>query len=389
MSSVLKPDSHQDAEEGSALLADSAHRFLSSSIDPHIGEAERTGAFPWAIWPEVARFGYLGITLPVSSGGQGMSYAELAILMEAAGYHWLGLRALLNVHNMVAGVLARHGTAEQKSAYLLPLLRGELRVWVAITEPNVGSDVGAIETRARRQDGGFLVSGTKQWITNGGGNFGILLARTLSETGEDLGLSTFLVDRARAGYGVRPLDTMILRSTGTSELTFDDMRLPPECLIGKLGDGLRTILTTLNDGRLSVAAGAVGAAQCAFDLSLGYAGSRRQFGKPIAANQLIQQHLVEQAILVRTSRLLVQDAARSLDAGRPARLECSIAKKHATEKAYRVADLALQVHGGSGYSTDLPLERIFRDTRGGMIPEGTSEIQTLIIGRELTGLSAF
>jgi acyl-CoA dehydrogenase len=335
--------------------------------------------FPWSIWPEVAAFGYIGIRLP--AGGQELGFADLAVLMEAAGNHWLGLRALLNVHNMVAGVLGRHGTAEQKQSHLGRLLRGEKRVWVAITEPNVGSDVKAVQTTARRAGENFVVSGTKQWITNGGGDFGILLARTLSESGEDLGLSTFLVDRAEVAYGVRPLPTMILRSTGTSELTFDDMTLPANRLVGRIGDGLKTILTTLNEGRLSVAAEAVGAAQCAFDLSLKYATSRTQFGKPIGEFQLVQQHLVEQATIVRASRLLVQDAARGLDAGQPARLECSIAKKFATESAFRVADLALQVHGGSGYTTDLPLERIFRDTRGGIIPEGTPEIQTLIIGR--------
>lgn len=387
MSAALKTDGNFEDER--TAVFDSAHRFLSDVVDPHIAEAERSGNFPWSIWPEVAQFGYIGVRLPAAAGGQEMAFADLAVLMEAAGYHWLGLRALLNVHNMVAGVLSRHGSVEQKRTHLGPLLRGEKRVWVAITEPNVGSNVNAVQTKARREGDDFVVSGTKQWITNGGGDFGILLARTISETGEDLGLSTFLVDRSEVAYGVRPLSTMILRSTGTSELTFGELRLPAHRLVGRIGDGLKTVLTTLNEGRLSVAAGAVGAAQCAFDLALGYATTRTQFGKPIAQYQLVQQHLVEQATLVRASRLLVQDAARMLEEGRPARLECSIAKKFATESAFRVADLAIQVHGGVGYSTDLPLERIFRDTRGGIIPEGTPEVQTLIIGRELTGMSAF
>jgi acyl-CoA dehydrogenase len=381
--------SDEGFEAEAAILMENAHRFLSDVVDPHIVEAERSGTFPWAIWPEVAAFGYIGIRLPSASGGQELSFSELAVLMEAAGYHWLGFRALLNVHNMVAAVLERHGTAQQKASHLQPLLRGERRVWVGITEPNVGSNVNGIETRARRRDGGFLISGAKQWITNGGGDFGVLLARTYSDTGEDLGLSTFLVDRSEVDYSIRPLETMILRCTGTSELIFDDMFLPEDRLLGACGQGLKTTLTTLNEGRLSVAAGAVGAAQCAFDMSLDYATSRKQFGKLIGQYQLIQQHLVEQATLVRASRQLVREAGRCLDGGGAARLECSIAKKFATESAFRVADLALQVHGGVGYSTDLPLERIFRDTRGGIIPEGTSEIQTLIIGRELTGLSAF
>lgn len=371
------------------ILKSSAHRFLAQAVAPHVAACEARAEFDWALWPAIAEYGFVGATIPPEQGGQGLAHGDLAVLMECAGYHWLSLRALLNVANMVAGVLAAKGTPEQRDRYLQPLLAGRRRVWVAITEPNVGSDVNAVETRALDRGDHFLISGTKLWITNGAGDLGILLARVISGEGSPGGLTAFLIDREEVTYGVRPLGTMILRPTGTSELSFADARVERDAVLGEVGEGLRTVLTTLNEGRLSVAAGAVGAAQAALDLASDYALTRKQFGSPIGAYQLVQSMIVEMECLVRASRLLVADAAEALEAGEAARLECSIAKKFATEAAHKVANAALQVHGGIGYSTDLPLERIFRDTRGGLIPEGTSEVQTLIIGRELLGLSAF
>lgn len=375
--------------EEQAMLKEHAERFLEREAVPLIAACERGGEFPWALLPRLAEFGYVGPMLPTEAGGQGASYTDMTVLMEAAGYHWLGLRALMNVANMVAGLLHAHASAEQRSRYLEPLLAGRRRVFVAITEPNHGSDAGSIETRAIDRGDHFELHGTKQWITNAAGDFGIVLARVVSESGEARGPAALIVDRSEVRYTVRPLETMILRGTGTSEIVFDGAKVPRSRLVGEVGGGLRTILTTLNEGRLSVSAGAVGAAQKALDLSVEYARTRVQFGRPIGEFQLVQGMLAEMVTLVRASRLLCRDAAAALDGGRAARLECAIAKKFCTESAHRVASLALQVHGGSGYSTDLPLERIFRDTRGGLIPEGTSEIQILIIGRELLGLSAF
>jgi alkylation response protein AidB-like acyl-CoA dehydrogenase len=372
-----------------AMLKESAERFLAGEAAPLIAGCERGGEFPWTLLPRLAEFGYIGPMLPVASGGQGASYTDMTILMEAAGHCWLGLRALMNVANMIAGLLDAHADAVQRDRYLVPLLAGERRVFVAITEPGHGSDASAIETRAIDRGDHFELHGIKQWITNAGGDFGIVLVQVVSDTGERMGPAALIVDSAECDYTVRPLETMILRGTGTSEIVFDGTRVPRSQLVGRIGGGLRTVLTTLNEGRLSVSAGAVGAAQRALELSIDYAKTRVQFGRPIGEFQLVQGMLAEMVTLVRASRLLCRDAAEALDAGRTARLECAIAKKFCTESAHRVASLALQVHGGSGYSTDLPLERIFRDTRGGLIPEGTSEIQILIIGRELLGLSAF
>jgi|CXWL01.1.fsa_nt_gi alkylation response protein AidB-like acyl-CoA dehydrogenase len=371
------------------MLKENAERFLEREAVPFIAKAEKGGEFPWQLLPKLAEFGYIGPMLPDEDGGQGASYTDMTILMEAAGYQWLGLRALMNVANMIAGLLNAHANEEQKQRYLKPLLAGQRRVFVAITEPNHGSDASSIETRAIDRGDHFELRGTKQWITNAEGDFGVVLAQVVSPDGAPKGPAAFIVDRSEAQYTVRPLETMILRGTGTSEIIFDGTKVPRSRLVGQIGGGLKTILTTLNEGRLSVSAGAVGAAQKALDLSIEYAKTRVQFGRPIGEFQLVQGMLTEMVTLVRASRLLCRDAAAALDAGRSARLECAIAKKFCTESAHRVASLALQVHGGSGYSTDLPLERIFRDTRGGLIPEGTSEIQILIIGRELLGLSAF
>ncbi|WP_257810486.1 acyl-CoA dehydrogenase family protein [Mesorhizobium sp. J428] len=308
--------------------------------------------------------------------------------MEEAGYQWMALRGTLNTINIVASILGNWGSEAQKETYLRPLLAGKRRVFVAITEPNHGSNVAGLETRAEARGGAWLLNGSKLWITNGlWGEFGIVVAKTYSNSC-DGGISLFLIDRQQSSYTAERVKTMVVRATGTSALTFADTVVPHENLIGREGEGLKMILTGLNFGRLSVAMGAVGAGQAALDLSTTYAQTRQQFGRPIGGFQLVQKHIVDMTVRVEAARMLGYRAAWALDAGLPARQECSIAKLYATEAAHEVADMALQVHGGMGYSADYPIERIFRDTRGSVIPEGTSEIQTLIVGREILGISA-
>ena len=189
-------------------------------------------------------------------------------------------------------------------------------------------------------------------------------------------------------YEVRRVDTMVLRSTGTAELNFDNVRIPRANLLGTEGSALKRMLKGLDAARVNIAMGAVGAAQAALDLSIDYARTRTQFGRPIGSFQLVQKHIVDMTVRVEAARALGYRAAAALDANQDARTACSIAKLYATEAAHEVADMALQVHGGLGYATDYPIERIFRDTRGGTIPEGTTEVQTLIVGREILGMSA-
>lgn len=370
-------------------MRDSVRRFMRERVAPRIRECEEHREFAWDLLPQLQPFGYLGGLLPEEAGGFGLKHADWAVLMEEAGYCWLSLRVMLNSLNILAQLLHRNGTPEQQQRWLKPLLAGQLKHWMAITEPNHGSNVAGIETRAEDRGDHYLVNGSKLWITNGiHGNFGVLVARTFSAAC-DGGISLFVVDREQTRYEARRADVMFIRATGTSQLAFHDAVVPKANLLGKEGEGLKAILTGLNFGRLNVAMGAVGAARCALDLSIAYAKQRKQFGKPIAGFQLVQKLIVDMTVRCEAARALGYRAAWALDQGGSARTECSIAKLYAAGAAHEVAGMALQVHGGAGYSEELPIERIFRDTRGGMIPEGTTEIQTLIIGREVLGVSAF
>jgi alkylation response protein AidB-like acyl-CoA dehydrogenase len=372
-----------------SALRDSADRFIRARIAPEIARMERERSFDWALMEELAGFGFIGATLPPADGGLGLGYRDFSILMETVGYHWLSLRALLNVANMVAHLLHSHGNAEQREKYLTPLLGGKKRAFIAITEPDHGSNVHGITARAIDCGDHFKVSGRKLWITNGTGDFGLLLCRVADGPNGKGGLTTLILDPEITDYDVTRIHTMILHATETTEIAFADAVVPKECLLGEVGGGLHNVLTTLSHGRLSVASGAVGAAQCALDLAVEYARTRTQFGRPIGSQQLIQDMIADMTALTRSARWLCYDAAMRLDNGETARLETSLAKRQATEWAHEVASMALQIHGGIGYSEDLPIERIFRDTRGGTIPEGTTQIQTLIIGREILGLDAF
>ena len=370
-------------------LREVARRFLREQVTPRIAECEARREFAWDLLPQLQSFGYLGGLLPEEAGGFAMKYVDWAILMEEAGYCWLSLRVMMNSLNILAQLLHRHGTPEQQQRYLQPLLAGRMKHWMAITEPNHGSNVAGIETRAEDRGDHYLVNGNKLWITNGvHGNFGVLVARTYS-AGCDGGISLFIIDREQTEYEARRADVMFIRATGTSQLAFSNARVPKANLLGREGEGLKAILTGLNFGRLNVAMGAVDAARSALDMSIEYAKQRRQFGRPIGSFQLVQKLIVDMIVRCEAARALGYRAAWALDQGGTARTECSIAKLYAAEAAHEVASMALQVHGGSGYSEELPIERIFRDTRGGIIPEGTTEIQTLIIGREVLGLSAF
>ena len=373
-------------------LRDSIRRFMKKEVLPIVAKHDAEKTFPFELLGELGQFGYLGGFLPESVGGLGIDTLTWAMMMEEAGYHWSSLRTLLNTTNMPMLLLAQEGTPEQRARFLDPLFEGKRQVFSAITEPNVGSNVAAIQTRAELKDEHWVLNGRKLWITNGlWGDFGIVVARTYSPECDGK-LSLFIVEREVSPYDVRAVDTLVLRSTGTAELGFSDVRVPKDNLLGKQGSALRSVLTGLDPGRVNVALGAVGAAQAAYDLAVEYAKTRQQFGRPIASFQLVQKHIVDMRIKVEAARALCYRAAAAMAAeaagGEPARMACSIAKLYATEAAHDVANLALQVHGAQGYATGYPIERIFRDTRGGMIPEGTTEIQTLIIGREILGVNA-
>lgn len=371
------------------LLRDNIRRFLKTEVVPQIQKHEAARTFPFAeLMPQMAELGYLGGTLPEAEGGMGIDYSTWAVMMEELGYHWMSLRTMVNITNGFISRMALHGTPEQKRTYLEPVLKGRLQVCMCLTEPQTGSNVAGIQTRADLKGDQWVLNGRKIWITNGANaEVAIVVARTFSPTCEGK-LSAFIVDRRVTPFESRKLDTMVLRCTGTAELSFVDLAIPRENLLGTEGSGLAGSLQNLDAARLNIAMGAVGAAQAAYDLAVDYAKTREQFGRPIGRFQLIQKHIVDMAVRVEAARALGTRAAYALQKGKDVRQACSIAKLYATEAAHEVANMALQVHGGMGYSEDYPIERIFRDTRGGMIPEGTSDIQTLIVGREILGLNA-
>ncbi len=375
-----------DAEQ--TALRDSIRRFMKAEVTPLIQQHEAARTFPFELMPKLAQFGYLGGMLPEADGGMGLDHPTWAMMMEELGYAWLSLRTMVNITNGSVNRLASHGTPEQKKKWLAPVLRGELKVCTGLTEPNTGSNIAGIQTRAELQGDHWVINGRKLWITNGANaDVAMIVARTYSPTC-DGALSAFVVERAASPYEVRKLDTMVLRCTGTAELGFDNVKIPKDNLVGPEGKALAGTLKGLDTARLNIAMGAVGAAQCALDLSIDYVKTRKQFGRLIGSFQLIQKHIVDMTVRVEAARALGMRAAGALQNGQDVRQACSIAKLYATESAHEVASMALQVHGGLGYSEDYPIERIFRDTRGGMIPEGTTEIQTLIVGREILGLNA-
>lgn len=371
------------------LLRDSVRRFMKSEVAPLVARHDVEKSFPFELLKELAQFGYIGGRLPEAEGGLGLDQLTWAMLMEEAGYTWLSLRTMLNITNGPIHKLATEGTAAQKARFLEPLLASERRVFTAISEPGTGSNIAQIQTRADLRGDHYVLNGRKLWITNGAfADFGIVVARTFSDDCQGQ-LSTFIVEREVSPFESRRVDTMVLRSTGTAELSFDNVKVPRENLLGEEGSALKRMLVGLDSARVNIAMGAVGAARAALELSVEHARTRTQFGKPIGSFQLVQKLIVDMTVRVEAARALALRAAAALDQEQAdARMACSIAKLYATEAAHEVASMALQVHGGLGYSTDYPIERIFRDTRGGTIPEGTTEMQTLIVGREILGMSA-
>lgn len=377
-----------DFDTDQLALRDSIRRYMKAEISGRIAACEADRRIPQDVLEGLAQFGYIGGLLPEDDGGFGLDFVTWAMMVEEAGYCWGSLRTILNITNIFLRLVNGYGTPAQKERFLRPVLASSKSVCVAISEPNHGSNVAGIELKAEDQGDHYVLNGSKLWITNGeNADYAIVLARTFS-AGCDGKLSLFLVEREQSPYEARLVDKMVLKASGTAELRFDGVRVPKENLLGAEGIALKTMLTGLNYGRLNIAMGAVGAAQAALDLSIEYAKTRRQFGRPIGEFQLVQKHIVDMMVRTEAARALGYKAAVAVQKGLSARVECSIAKLYGAEAAHEVAKIALSVHGGLGYSTEYPLERIFRDTSGGTIPEGTAEVQTLIVGREVLGLSA-
>ena len=338
----------------------------------------------------MAPLGFLGGPVPDEYGGMGLDYLSHALVTEEIGRADSSVRTTLSVQiSLVELTILRFGTEEQKRRYLPRLCKGELLGCFGLTEPEAGSDATKIRTAARRDGGAWVLRGRKTWISNGSmSNLALVFAQADPAKGH-AGITAFLLERDAQRYGSQAIHGKLgLRSSDSSELILDDVRVPDSQRLGAVGEGFKVAMTALDAGRYSVAAGAVGLAQACIDASVTYATTRQAFGKPIAGHQLVQELIADMVVETEAARLLVWRAGDLKNKGRANTRETSIAKLYASEAAQRAADAAIQVHGGYGFSDEFPVERYWRDARVNRLYEGTTQIQKLIVGRFATGIDA-
>ena len=372
------------------LIRETARRFTDKEIVERARQNDRNEHFDTELVSMIADQGYLGAIVPREYGGAGLDYLTYGIVVEEIGRGCSAMRTVISVQtSLVCSALLRWGTDEQKQRYLPKLCSGEWLGCFGLTEPDTGSDAANQRTRARRTDSGWVINGAKMWISLGNhAKLALIFAQTDPEMGHR-GLACFLVETDQPGFQPQEIHhKMGLRGSDTASISLDDVQVAEDQLLGEVGDGFKVAMSSLDSGRYSVAAGCVGICQGCVEASVRYAKDREQFGRPIASFQLVQAMIADMAVETDAARMLVWRAGYLKDAGKPNTTETSIAKLYATEAAVKCANTAIQVHGGSGYVDDYPVERYFRDVRVTTLYEGTSQIQKLIIGRALTGINA-
>ncbi len=372
------------------LIRETARDFADREIVPRARDNDRNEHFDTELVAKIADQGYLGAIVPREYGGAGLDYLSYGLVVEEIGRADSSIRTVVSVQtSLVCSGLVRWGTEEQKQKYLPKLCSGEWLGCFGLTEPDTGSDAANQRTRAKKTDGGWVINGSKMWISMGSSaDVALIFAQTDPEKGHR-GLACFLVDTDQPGFQPQPIHGKLgLRASDTAAISLDDVEVSDDQMLGEVGDGFKVAMSNLDSGRYSVAAGCVGICQGCVDASVQYAKERTQFGRPIASFQLVQAMLADMKVETEAARMLVWRAGYLKDTGKPNTTETSIAKLYATEAANRCATTAIQVHGGSGYVDDHPVERYFRDVRVTTLYEGTSQIQKLIIGRALTGINA-
>jgi alkylation response protein AidB-like acyl-CoA dehydrogenase len=367
-----------------------AHDFADREIAPGARERDRNETFPADVLKKMAPIGFLGGPVPEQYGGMGVDYVSHSLITEEIGRTDSSVRTTLSVQiSLVELTILKWGTEEQKRTWLPRLCKGEVIACFGLTEPAVGSDATKLQATAKRDGDGWILNGRKTWISNGSVSKLALVFATADPSKGSKGITAFLIDREKSPYGSQALHGKLgLRSSDSSELILDDVRVPDANRLGEIGEGFKIAMTALDSGRYSVAAGAVGVAQACIDASVQYATTRKAFGKPIAGHQLVQEMIADMVVETEAARLLVWRAGDLKDKGRPNTRETSIAKLYASEAAQRAADNAIQIHGGYGFSDEFPVERYWRDARVNRLYEGTTQIQKLIIGRFATGIDA-
>ncbi len=379
-----------DLTDEQKLVRETARTFTEREVVPRARENDRNHHFDTELVSKMADQGYLGAIVPREYGGAGLDYLTYGLIVEEVGRGCSAMRTVISVQtSLVCSSIVRWGTEEQKQHWLPKLCSGEYLGCFGLTEPDTGSDAANQKTRARKTDTGWVISGNKMWISMG--NFA-KVALVFAQTDPELahrGLASFLVPTDSPGFSSQEIHgKMGLHGSDTASLAFDDVEVGDDALMGQVGDGFKIAMSALDSGRYSVAAGCVGICQGSLEESVNYAKERRQFNRPIASFQLVQAMLADMALDTDAARFLVWRAGFLKDQGRPSTVETSKAKLFATEAAVKCANTAIQVHGGAGYVDDHPVERYFRDARVTTLYEGTSQIQKLIIGRDLTGINA-
>jgi alkylation response protein AidB-like acyl-CoA dehydrogenase len=366
-------------------VRETARRFADEVVAPRARELDETEEFPADIVKQMAELGFLGLPYPEKYGGAGLDTLAYTIAVEEIA-RWCGSTAItLAAHvSLGCGPVYGVGTEEQKQRFLKPMASGQAIGAFGLTEPNAGSDAAGTESRAEKVNGGWRVNGSKIYITNGSvAKYITFTARTTASHGTK-GISAFIMDTATPGFRVGKREKkMGLHGSDTVEVVFEDCIVPGDQMLGDPAGGFKAFMQTLTGGRISIGALALGLAQGAYEHSIKYAKQRKQFGQPIASFQAIQFMLADMATKIEAARLLVYQAAMLKDAGKPFAKEASMAKLFASEIANWVTDKAIQIHGGIGYCRDVPVERMHRDAKLMEIGEGTSEIQRLVIAREL------
>ena len=369
------------------MIRDTLRHFARERLAPNAAEWERTRTFPRAALAELAELGVMGMVVPERWGGAGLDYLSMVLAIEeiAAGHG--ATSTIVCVQNSLAcGITLNYGNDAQKERYLTRLARGEWLGCFCLTEPHTGSDAAALRTTARRDGDHWVLNGAKQFITTGKeGQLAIVFAVTDPSAGKK-GISCFLVPTDTPGYIVARLEEkMGQHASDTAQILFENCRIPVENLLGQAGEGYKIALSNLEAGRIAIGAQSLGMARAAFEAAVGYAKEREAFGVPIAQHQAVLFRLADMATQIEVARQMIWHAASLRDANRPCLKEASMAKLFASEMAERVCSDAIQIHGGYGYSTDFPVERIYRDVRVTQIYEGASDIQRLVIGRAVLG----
>jgi butyryl-CoA dehydrogenase len=367
--------------EDQKMLQKTVREFTEAEVKPRARELDETGHFPRDLFAKAAELGLTGVALPESEGGAGFDHVSYSIVIEEISRCCASTGVILSVQNsLYCDPIHRYGTEEQKQEFLLPFARGEKIGCYALTEPQAGSNAAALQTKAEKKDGVYVLNGTKAWITNGGAaDAAIVYVNTDPAKGEK-GITAMVVEKGTPGFKIGKEEKKLgISATSCSELVFTDCEVPLANKIGNEGEGYKVALSTLDGGRIGIAAQATGIAQGAFEAALSYSKQRLAFGHPISEFQAIQFMLADMSTEIDAARLLIRKAAWKQDTGARFTMDASMAKLFASEMATRVAHKAIQIHGGNGYSREYPVERAYRDARITEIYEGTSEIQRLVI----------